>query len=205
MALLVGDDSALLVDTGTGDADVRSAVDGILAAKNLDLVVAHSHAHGDHVGGDSQFSGRPRTTFRQKTTSITFSSIDLGNRVVDVIPIPGHEASHVAYYDRKTRILFTGDTLYPGRLYVQNFTAYKASVARLVAFVEDNHPVSLVLGAHVELAASGVEFKAGAPAHPNEHALTLAESDLRDLDATTQKMTSPARTVGPNWIIVPVQ
>jgi hydroxyacylglutathione hydrolase len=202
MALFIGDERALLVDSGTGNADVVAAVDKVLAGKDVDLVVARSHAHGDHVGGELALASRLRTTLLKQPKTAT---IDLGNRAVDVIPIPGHEASHVAFYDARTRILLTGDTLYPGRLYVRDFAAYQASITRLVDFVDDGHPVSLVLGAHVELSKTGSEFKAGVKTHPNEHALSLGESDLRDLHAATQKMTAPARVVGPRWIIVPVQ
>ena len=41
--------------------------------------------------------------------------IDLGDRIIDVIPIPGHDVLSLAYYDRQTGILLTGDGLYPGR------------------------------------------------------------------------------------------
>lgn len=201
MVLFVGDDKALLVDSGTGDADVVSAIDTLLAGKDVDLLVARSHAHGDHTGGEPDLAARPRTTLLKQPKTAT---IDLGNRVLDVIPIPGHEASHVAYYDAKTRILLTGDTLYPGRLYVRDFAAYKSSIARLTTFV-DTHPVSLILGAHVELSKTNEEYKAGTTTHLDEHPLSLAESDLRDLHATTEKMSAPARVVGPQWIIVPVQ
>ena len=201
LTLFVGDERALLVDSGTGDADVVAAVDVILARADVDLVVARSHAHSDHTGGESDLAARPRTTVLGKPKTTT---IDLGNRVIDVVPIPGHEASHVAYYDAKTRILLTGDTLYPGRLYVRDFAAYKASIARLVDFVDNQHPVALLLGAHVELSKTGAEFNVGTKTHPNEHPLSLAESDLRDLHAATQKMTSAARVEGARWVIVPV-
>ena len=38
---------------------------------------------------------------------------DLGGRIIDVIPIPGHQSAHIALYDRQTGLLLTGDTLYP--------------------------------------------------------------------------------------------
>lgn len=183
-----------------GRRGVVAAVDAALAGEDVELLVARSHAHGDHTGGEADLASRPKTTLlkQPKTTSI-----DLGNRVVDVIPIPGHEASHVAYYDGRTRVLLTGDTLYPGRLYVRDFAAYKASIERLATFA-DTHPVSLVLGAHVELSKTGAEFALGSKVHPSEHPLSLGESDLRDLHATTDGMTSAKRVVGPRWIIVPV-
>ena len=62
------------------------------------------------------------------------ADIDLGDRVIDVIPIPGHEKSSIALYDRQTGVLLTGDTLYPGRLYVPaaDFATFVESVQRLV-------------------------------------------------------------------------
>ncbi len=70
--LLFGNDRALLLDTGAvADAarcPVRETVDGLVQAwlaahprSSYGLVVAHTHGHGDHVGGDAQFDGRPDT------------------------------------------------------------------------------------------------------------------------------------------------
>jgi glyoxylase-like metal-dependent hydrolase (beta-lactamase superfamily II) len=144
-----------------------------------------------------------RTAFAIGASSI--GGIDLGGRVVDVVAIPGHEASHVAFYDRRTRVLFTGDTLYPGRLYVQDFTAYRASVARLVAFTDDGHPVVYVLGGHIELSRTGNEFPAGSATHPSEHVLELGPAHLKDLLETVNAQGStPSRTKRPDYVLVPL-
>ena len=37
---------------------------------------------------------------------------DLGGRVLDVVPLPGHEEAHIAVFDRDRGLLLTGDTLY---------------------------------------------------------------------------------------------
>src|SRR4051812_23025665 len=50
------------VDTGTGNAGLREAVDELLRERDLELLVAHTHGHGDHVGGDAELLSRPRTT-----------------------------------------------------------------------------------------------------------------------------------------------
>jgi glyoxylase-like metal-dependent hydrolase (beta-lactamase superfamily II) len=223
LKLLVGKKRVLLVDSGTGDADVRGAVDAaleVLGASHLELVVAHTHAHSDHVGGDVQFLGRPWTTIvghspgdvvgafgigSARASAGGAGTIDLGDRPIDVVFIPGHEAAHVAFYDRVTRLLLTGDTLYPGRLYVRDWPAYCASVARLVRFVDDGHPIGHVLGAHIELSAANVEYPEGALEHPDEHPLPLAESHLRDLLATVERMaTAPTRTARPSYVVVPL-
>lgn len=214
--LLIGEKKALLVDTGTGDAPVRTVVDALLANMDRDLIVAHSHAHGDHVGGDGQFVGRLRTSVVGHDASeiarafgidpaSKIGAIDLGDRRVDVIAIPGHEATHVAFYDRESRLLLTGDTLYPGRLYVRDWKAYRASVARLVDFVDAGHPVSHVVGGHIELSSHGTEFAEGATLHPEEHVLELGDADLRDLFATVNAAgNTPKRTKRPSYVLVPL-
>ncbi len=59
--LFAGDERALLVDTGaSGKVPLRETVDRLIGPA-FPLVVAHSHAHGDHVAGDMQFADRPDT------------------------------------------------------------------------------------------------------------------------------------------------
>jgi glyoxylase-like metal-dependent hydrolase (beta-lactamase superfamily II) len=121
-------------------------------------------------------------------------TLDLGNRVLDVIPIPGHEEHHIALYDRNTQLLLTGDALYPGLLFVSDFSAYRASVNRLAEFVED-HPVSHILGAHVEMKrARGKFFGYPHPFfQPDEHALQLEERHVFELrDAVNGMTAAPA-------------
>jgi glyoxylase-like metal-dependent hydrolase (beta-lactamase superfamily II) len=214
MQLLVGTDRALLIDSGTGDVDVRDAVDAALEGEDLDLVVAHTHSHRDHVGGDARFVDRPRTTIVGHDPAGVWrafgiddagvGAIDLGDRPIDVLGIPGHEAAHVAFYDRSTELLLTGDTLYPGRLYVRDWSAYLASIDRLVRFA-DRHTIAQVIGAHIELSADDVEYVDEAMEHPNEHPLPLAESHLRDLLATVNAMaTAPVRTARQGYVVVPL-
>jgi hydroxyacylglutathione hydrolase len=155
--LLFGSERVLLQDTGAGGVPVGETVREILDSwlrahgqASIELVVTHSHAHGDHVAGDEEFLGQPHTTvvgrsvgevtrfFGIRDWPHSIVPYDLGGgRVIDVIPIPGHHPAHVALYDRRTGLLFTGDTLYPGRLYIADFPAYLESLDRLVAFAED--------------------------------------------------------------------
>jgi glyoxylase-like metal-dependent hydrolase (beta-lactamase superfamily II) len=214
MYLFVGATKALLVDTGTGGVDLRGEVTKLLAGKKVQLVVAHSHSHGDHVSGDNAFKGQPSTSVvgLQPTAVKQFFGItgdgpaafDLGGRVVDVLAIPGHQAAHVAYYDHETKLLLTGDTLYPGRLYIDDWSSYRTSVPRLVAFVDAQRPVSFVLGGHIEMPKTGADFAYGAKQHPNEHALELGDKDLRELETAVKAMgNNPTREVHPTFIISP--
>ena len=166
--LLFGERTAMLVDTGAKTADVAQAVDQVVESwsarhggRSVSLVVVHSHGHGDHVAGDGQFRGRANTTlvasspgalaafFGLTTWPTAPATYDLSGRLIDVIPIPGHEPASIALYDRRTALLMTGDTLYPGRLDVRDGPAFTASIRRLVDFTRDK-PVAHILGAHVE-------------------------------------------------------
>lgn len=222
--LIFGEDRALLLDTGAGNADVAAAVDGVMGQwlarrgrSSIELVVAHSHGHGDHVAGDAQFAGRPRVTIvgRDLTSVRGFFGIDrwpgdvvpydLGGRVLDIIPIPGHEASSIAVYDRLTALLLSGDTFYPGRLYVRDGEAFTRSIRRLVDFTRDR-AVSYILGTHVENTKTPSEdYPEGTVDQPNEHALELSRSQLVELDSALAKMDGKVvRTVMRDFTIWPV-
>ena len=185
--LILGKDRALLVDTGAGPVNTAAFVQRLT---KLPLTVVHSHAHGDHVAGDKGFTTAtliPATVeAEQKAFGIANwpddpGSIDLGDRVIDVLAIPGHQPAHVAYYDRKTGILLTGDHLYPGRLYITDFPAYVASTRRLVQFTS-TRPVAHILGCHIEQSSTPfVDYPTGTTYQPHEHSLELGRAHLLEL------------------------
>jgi hydroxyacylglutathione hydrolase len=200
--LLFGSERALLIDTGAGKSDAAAVVQKLIAKKreHLPLLVVHTHGHGDHTAGDKGFAGAPDTTvvpatvdgakaaFGIETWPTSIGSINLGGRIIDVIPIPGHQPAHVAYYDRRTGILHTGDHLYPGRLYVSDFAAYVASTHRLVEFTA-TRPVSHIVGCHIEQSDTPfVDYPVGTKYQPHEHALTLGRAHLLELLAGLEAM-----------------
>ena len=151
-------------------------------------MVVHTHGHLDHRSGDDQFRTLPEvevvpTDLESVKSSLGVANwpneigqIDLGDRVIDVVPTPGHYRSHVAYYDRQTGLFFSGDFILPGRLLIEDTKADLASARRAVEFAEQ-HPITHVLGAHIELDESGKTFF-GAGHHPNERPLQLTKQDL---------------------------
>lgn len=201
MYLLVGSSKALLIDTGdVADASqmpLAKTVMGLLpdiGAAKMPLIVAHTHGHLDHRAGDPQFTQLPnvqvvptdlehvRQYFGFADWPHGLAQVDLGNRTVDVLPTPGHYPSHVSYYDRTTGLFFSGDFFLPGRLFIADTDADKASAQRVADFIRDR-PVSAVLGGHVELDADGNTFDWGSNYHPHEHALPMTKSDLLGLPA----------------------
>jgi glyoxylase-like metal-dependent hydrolase (beta-lactamase superfamily II) len=63
--------------------------------------------------------------------------IDLGNRILEVIHTPGHAPDAIALIDRKKGLLWTGDTFYPGQIWLHapetNLSLYRKSLQRLLA------------------------------------------------------------------------
>jgi len=199
--LLVGSDKALLIDTGAvADPKEMPLAKTILELlpdkdhKKLPLLVAHTHRHLDHRAGDPQFASLPsvqtvpidfdgvRAFFRFTNWPDGIAHVDLGGRVVDVIPTPGHNSTHVAFYDGRTGILFSGDFLMPGRLLIEDSAAYRKSAVRVVDFLK-TRPLTHILGGHIELNAAGRAYRFGSHYHPNEHRLELAREDLIALPA----------------------
>jgi hydroxyacylglutathione hydrolase len=219
--LLIGTDEALLLDTGAPGANLRPAIDALMQGRTttggapLPLLVLHTHGHGDHTAGDGVLAGRPNTRlipaqpaaiaqFFGLTWPTGTAQYELGNRLIDVIPIPGHEAAHVAVYDRRSGILLTGDTLYPGRLYVSAQQAYRDSVDRLVDFTQ-TRPIAHVFGAHIEQKKTPfLDYPVGTTQQPEEHVLELGRSHLLELqDALRQMPGAMVRTWLRDFIIWP--
>jgi len=221
--LLFGVERALLIDTGAGASDAAAVTQKLIAKwlkrnkrESIPLTVVHTHAHGDHTAGDKGFQDIPDTilipatvdavkaAFHIETWPAQIGSIDIGNRVIDVIPIPGHQAAHVAYYDQQTGILHTGDHLYPGRLYVSDFGAYLESTRRLVEFTA-TRPVAHIVGCHIEQSSTPfVDYPVGTAYQPHEHTLELGRGHLLELLAALESMHGkPERTFLRDFTIWP--
>jgi glyoxylase-like metal-dependent hydrolase (beta-lactamase superfamily II) len=185
--LIVGDQRAILFDTGMGIGDLKKLTSELT---RLPIVVLNSHTHDDHVGGNWQFStiygmdtdftrqsakgsstdaqaeikpseicgslpeGFDPKTYATKPWKITRylhdgDKIDLGGRSLQVIATPGHTPDAICLFDQANGLLFTGDTYYPGTIWLYrpetDLAAYDASVHRLAALAPQ---VRIVLGAH---------------------------------------------------------
>ena len=204
--LLFGNDRALLLDTGaTKDQKtfpLRATVDQLIGQwltehprEGYELVVAHTHGHGDHVAGDPQFAGRPRTTVVPRELDAVkeyfgfadwpeqITTFDLGGRVLELTGSPGHHRAAITVYDPWTGFLFTGDTVLPGRLYAFDFPQFLASLDRMVALAE-SRPVTHVLGCHIEMTRRpGRDYPLGARYQPDEPAPEMTVAQLWNVRA----------------------
>jgi len=216
--LIFGKDRALLFDTGSRDGNLVPTLQRVVhnwlernGRKSISLIVTHSHSHSDHVAGDAAVQAlndpampvtfvTPKVADTQAFFHIASwpdspGTVDLGDRVIDVIAIPGHDTVSIALYDRRTAVLLTGDSLYPGRLYIHDLDQFQKSTERLIQFTEGK-PVAHILGCHIEETSTPfLDYAIGTIYQPNEHALELSRGDLLELEDGLKALNGTPRRV----------
>ena len=225
--LLFGADKALLLDTGSRNGDLAPTLQRTVhnwlkmnSRPAVPLIVVHTHGHEDHIAGDAAIRElhdpamplmvvpaevqADRDFFRMNRWPEDTGAVDLGDRIIDVIAIPGHSDTSIALYDRRTAILFAGDSLYPGRLYVHDFAEFQASTERLIRFTEGK-PVAHILGNHIEQTRTPYQdYPVGTIYQPDEHELQLSRGSLLELeDALVSLHGRPARVALRDFTIWP--
>ncbi len=107
----------------------------------------------DQLCGDLPKAFNPKT-YATKPWKISIAihdgfKINLGGRTLEVISAPGHTPDAICLLDRANGLLFTGDTYYPGPIWLYrpetDLDAYVNSVKHLAELAPQ---LKLVLGAH---------------------------------------------------------
>jgi hydroxyacylglutathione hydrolase len=119
-------------------------------------------------------------------------AFDLGGRRLEITGSPGHQDAAITVYDERTGFLLTGDTVYPGRLYVRDMAAFTASLDRLAEFTATRR-VSHVLGCHIEMTTRpDRDYPIGCRYQPDEPPLQLSPGRLLAVrDAARQVQDKP--------------
>ena len=142
--LLLGEKYAALIDTGMNIEDIRSAIQEI---SDKEILVLNTHADRDHIGCNRQFNkvfigvhelqSYPKENPEQELVALFEGDvIDLGDRPLEVIDLSGHTPGSIAFYDRNSRILISGDSIQKdGNVFMfgpkRSLVGYVASLERL--------------------------------------------------------------------------
>jgi glyoxylase-like metal-dependent hydrolase (beta-lactamase superfamily II) len=226
--LLFGNKGALLIDTGaTPEATyypLRLTVDAIITRwsqvrrkKSVPLTVVMTS--GEDIAqnqGLTQFAGRSGTTLAPRLLAAMkqfygladiwpsgAGRIDLGDRIIDVIPMPGAHKDGLVFYDAYSQFLFTGDLLFPGKINISNDADYVASLQRLKQWKE-SHPVKWLMGGHIEMQfVPGKAYPRFATYKPYERVLQM-EPDLIDdaVESAKQVLGKELALVRPDYILL---
>ena len=142
--LLTGTERALLIDSGMMVSDARDIARELT---DLPLSLLNTHADRDHIGSNEQFeefymhpeeepvyrrSGKPGSIMPVREGD----TIDLGERELKIIDLPGHTPGSIAVLDVANRVLISGDPIQEhGRIFMfgshRNMKAYIRSLERL--------------------------------------------------------------------------
>ncbi len=174
--LLAGKEKALLIDTGMTGIDTEEHIRRHTA---LPFMLLNTHADRDHIAGNSRFS-----EFYMHPSEAAFyrnvqngngkmipvfggDTIDLGDRVLEIIHLPGHTPGSITVLDRKNRCLIGGDPIQEdGDIYMfgahRDMQAYIASLRRLdlrtdFDFIYPSHSKEKVGRAAIPLLAEGAQ------------------------------------------------
>ena len=147
--LLTGTEKALLIDSGM---QVNNAKDIAADITDLPVFLLNTHADRDHIGSNEQFesfymhpaeepvyrrSGKPGKII----PVVEGDSIDLGNRELKIIELPGHTPGSIAVLDVNNRVLISGDPVQEhGGIFMfgdhRNMDDYIRSLEHLEQFTE---------------------------------------------------------------------
>lgn len=131
--LLLGENKALLIDTGISDDDMRTFVETLT---DLPVTVVCTHGHLDHIGCNRLFDEVYMSKLAKVDAQLTYNKkkamgltgnyeineieegyvFDIGGRHIEAISIPCHSPGDMAFLDRESRIIFTGDNLESGQV-----------------------------------------------------------------------------------------
>jgi glyoxylase-like metal-dependent hydrolase (beta-lactamase superfamily II) len=195
--LLLGDSRAILFDTGPGVRDIKPVVESLT---DLPITVASSHWHYDHIGNNHRFDRIAaidvlaiRSRVEDGVYHPSYSSaltlreirpyrivewwqpgevIDIGERWLQVLHVPGHADGSMALLDERRKQLFTGDIVYPGWLVgfapSTDLRKYLSSARHLIAHTSgsqtlygahavENHPSPVLPHAALSDLESGLD------------------------------------------------
>ncbi|MBO4921271.1 MAG: MBL fold metallo-hydrolase [Lachnospiraceae bacterium] len=146
--VLEGKDKAIMIDSSMNNAN---AIDGAKKVTDKPLEIVNTHADRDHIAGNVAFekmymSPAEEPVYREnggKGTIIPVKEgdiIDLGDRPLEVIDIPGHTPGSIALLDIKNRVLYSGDTVQSGIIFMfgknRNMDTYIESLKKLEKIID---------------------------------------------------------------------
>lgn len=149
--LLEGTREALLIDSGMTTKNAREIAESLT---RLPLSLLNTHADMDHIAGNGGFETfylHPAECANYYKGSVPGPGkfrpvldgdiLDLGDRPLEILHLPGHTEGSIAVLDVKNRVLISGDPIQDGSIYMfgphRELHAYIYSIDKVMARLED--------------------------------------------------------------------
>ena len=125
--LLTGKNQALMIDSGMNTPNAKQIAESITT---LPIKLLNTHCDIDHISGNDAFDefyiGENESDYYFKEHNQTNKVktvkdkeiIDLGNRKLQIINLPGHTPGSIAILDIDNRVLIGGDSIQDGRIFM---------------------------------------------------------------------------------------
>ena len=147
--LLAGSRKALMIDSGMKTENAKEI--GV-SLTDLPIELLNTHADRDHINCNDQFE----TVYMNPAEASNYYGscerrgeiipvwdgdvLDLGERELEIIHIPGHTPGSIAILDVRNRRLFSGDSVQDGSIFMfgvqREMHAYRHSLKRLEGYGE---------------------------------------------------------------------
>lgn len=164
--LLEGKEKAVLIDSGMNCPDAKEQAQKIT---DKPIFLLNTHGDGDHTSGTAAFdeiymhqadhTGCEVDQRYPNTKLVKLEDgqeLDLGDRLLKIIHIPGHTAGSVAILDVKNRTLIAGDSVQKGHIFMFGAkripSQYESSLDKLIAI---NTQYDRILASHDEAVLPG--------------------------------------------------
>lgn len=146
--LLIGGEYALLVDSGV---QVHNARELVQELTDLPIKLFNTHTDPDHIGSNEEFdeimmNPAELVNYRKPHSSQKIipvydgDIIDIGERPLKAIALPGHTPGSTALLDMNSGMLFSGDPVQDGKIFMfgpmRELSAYILSLKRLLTFTD---------------------------------------------------------------------
>ena len=131
--LLIGKESAVLIDSGMSKRNLKEYCEEITKLPIKGVI--NTHGHFDHTGGNGWFerafmhplaANRAKQPFGGMADGYSFDYeienledgqvLELGERPLEIMYIGAHSPGSIAIFDKKYRLLFSGDELESGQV-----------------------------------------------------------------------------------------
>lgn len=146
--LFCGTKQAALIDSGMNVPDAKMIAEGLT---DLPLILINTHADPDHISGNSAFDEVYMSPDEEENYRAFGGSgkiipihegdvIDLGDRPLRIIDIPGHTPGSIAIIDEKNRVLVSGDSVEDGNVFMfgerRDIDRYIPSMEHLLEYTD---------------------------------------------------------------------
>ncbi len=144
--LLTGTEKALLIDSGMMVNNAKEIAEKLTC---LPIVLLNTHADRDHTGSNREFEAfymHPDEEENYRKDGLggqilpvhEGDVLDLGDRPLEIIHVPGHTPGSIALLDRNARVLISGDSVQDGHIFMfgpfRNMENYIKSLEHLKAW-----------------------------------------------------------------------